>query len=170
MLHKHREQQAPEEQDSLQTRWSLPTRFADDNDEDAVALQNELELSWRDIVETFCAVSYRVNALGFLPGFTYLGGLPGPLQCRRLVTPRVRIPSSSVGIAGNQAGIYPMDSPGGWRILGRLPFTIFNAARPSPALFAPNDQITFIPVSQSHFDELAVDATRGDLDMRQFQQ
>ena len=152
------------------TAWCLPTLFVGERDEDAIALQNELGLSWDRVVETFCEVSYRVSALGFLPGFTYLGGLPAELHCRRLATPRVRIPSSSVAIAGQQAGIYPMDSPGGWRILGRLPFAIFDQTRESPALFLPNDRITFEPVSESHFGKLAQKADKGELNFDRFKQ
>ena len=152
------------------TAWCLPTLFVGERDEDAIALENELGLSWDQVIETFCKVSYRVSALGFLPGFTYLGGLPAELHCRRLATPRVRIPSSSVAIAGQQAGIYPMDSPGGWRILGRLPFTIFNQTNESPALFSPNDRITFEPISESHFGELAQKADKGALNLDRFKQ
>jgi len=152
------------------TAWCLPTLFVGERDEDAIALQNELGLSWDRVVETFCEVSYRVSALGFLPGFTYLGGLPAELHCRRLATPRVRIPSSSVAIAGQQAGIYPMDSPGGWRILGRLPFAIFDQTRESPALFSPNDRITFEPVSESQFGELAQKANKAALNLDRFKQ
>ena len=161
---------ASESAGSSATAWCLPTLFVGERDEDAIALQNELGLSWDQIVETFCEVSYRVSALGFLPGFTYLGGLPTALHCRRLTTPRVRIPSSSVAIAGQQAGIYPMDSPGGWRILGRLPFAIFNQTRELPALFVPNDRITFEPVSESLFSELAQIAAKGDLNLDRFKQ
>lgn len=150
--------------------WRLPTLFVGDSDEDAIALQSELGLSWRQILETFCKVSFRVSALGFLPGFTYLSGLPTELHCRRLASPRVRIPSSSVAIAGQQAGIYPMDSPGGWRILGRLPFAIFDPTRESPALFAPNDQIAFEPVSESLFGELARTADNDELNLDRFKQ
>jgi inhibitor of KinA len=152
------------------TAWRLPTLFVGERDEDAIALKNELGLSWDQVVETFCKVSYRVSALGFLPGFTYLGGLPAELHCRRLATPRVRIPSSSVALAGQQAGIYPMDSPGGWRILGRLPFAIFDQTRESPALFSPNDRITFEPVPESLFGELAQKADKGALNFDSFKQ
>ena len=152
------------------TAWCLPTLFVGERDEDAIALQNELGLSWDRVVETFCEVSYRVSALGFLPGFTYLGGLPTELHCRRLATPRVRIPSSSVAIAGQQAGIYPMDSPGGWRILGSLPFAIFDQTRESPALFSPGDVITFDPVSEALFEELAQKADKGALNLDRFKQ
>ena len=154
----------------ITTAWHLPTLFVGEDDEDAIALQEELGLSWDRVVETFCEVSYRVSALGFLPGFTYLGGLPTELHCRRLATPRVRIPSSSVAIAGQQAGIYPMDSPGGWRILGRLPFAIFDQNRESPALFSPNDRITFEPVSESLFGELSQKADKGVLTLDRFNQ
>ena len=152
------------------TAWCLPTLFVGERDEDAIALQNELGLSWDRVVETFCEVSYRVSALGFLPGFTYLGGLPAELHCRRLATPRVRIPSSSVAIAGQQAGIYPMDSPGGWRILGQLPFAIFDQTRESPALFSPGDVITFDPVSEARFVELSQEADKGALTLDRFKQ
>ena len=150
--------------------WCLPTLFVGDSDEDAIALQDELGRSWSQVIETFCEVSYRVSALGFLPGFTYLGGLPAELHCRRLATPRLRIPSSSVAIAGQQAGIYPMDSPGGWRILGRLPFAIFHQTRESPALFSPGDVITFEPVSELRFDELVRTADKGELNLDRFKQ
>ncbi len=150
--------------------WRLPTLFVGERDEDAIVLQNELGLSWDQVIKAFCKVSYRVSALGFLPGFTYLGGLPAELHCRRLATPRVRIPSSSVAIAGQQAGIYPLDSPGGWRILGRLPFAIFDQTRESPALFSTNDRITFESISESLFDELAQKADMGALNLDEFKQ
>ena len=153
-----------------QACWQLPTLFVDDRDEDARELQAELGLSWDRVVTTFCNATYRVNAIGFLPGFTYLGGLSDALYCRRLEVPKSRIPASSVAIAGNQAGIYPMDSPGGWRVLGRLPFAIFEPARPSPVLFSPHDQVTFISVSASYFNELLTSAEHGELRLDDFKQ
>ena len=153
-----------------QACWQLPTLFADNCDEEARALQEELGLSWDRVITTFCNAAYRVNAIGFLPGFTYLGGLSEALYCRRLEVPKIRIPASSVAIAGNQAGIYPMDSPGGWRVLGRLPFTIFEPARPSPVLFSPHDQVTFVSVSTSYFNELLASAEHGELRLDDFKQ
>ena len=153
-----------------QACWQLPTLFVNERDEDARELQEELGLSWDRVVATFCNATYRVNAIGFLPGFTYLGGLSDALHCRRLEVPKSRIPASSVAIAGNQAGIYPMDSPGGWRVLGRLPFAIFEPARPSPVLFSPHDQVTFISVSASYFNELLTSAEHGELRLDDFKQ
>lgn len=153
-----------------QACWQLPTLFIDERDEDARELQEELGLSWDRVVTTFCNAEYRVNAIGFLPGFTYLGGLSDALYCRRLEVPKSRIPASSVAIAGNQAGIYPMDSPGGWRVLGRLPFAIFEPTRPSPVLFSPHDQITFVSVSTSYFNELLASTRHGELRMDDFKQ
>jgi allophanate hydrolase subunit 1 len=75
-----------------------------------------------------------------------------------------------VAIAGNQAGIYPMDSPGGWRVLGRLPFAIFEPARPSPVLFSPHDQVIFVSVSASYFNELLTSAKHGELRLDDFKQ
>lgn len=150
--------------------WQLPTLFVDAGDEDARELQAELGLSWDRVVTTFCNATYRVNAIGFLPGFTYLGGLSDVLYCRRLGVPKNRIPASSVAIAGNQAGIYPMDSPGGWRVLGRLPFAIFEPSRPSPVLFSPHDQVTFVSVSASYFNELLLSAEHGELRLDDFKE
>ncbi|MGB1174924.1 MAG: carboxyltransferase domain-containing protein, partial [Luminiphilus sp.] len=97
---------------------------------------------------------YRVHAVGFLPGFTYLGNLPDALHCNRLRDPRATVPASSIAIAGTQAGIYPFDSPGGWRIIGRLPFTVFQAQADQPALFQANDRIRFEAVTSEVFGEL----------------
>ena len=153
-----------------QVCWQLPTLFVDERDEDARELQEELGLPWDRVVTTFCNAEYRVNAIGFLPGFTYLGGLSDALYCRRLEVPKSCIPASSVAIAGNQAGIYPMDSPGGWRVLGRLPFAIFEPTRPSPVLFSPHDQITFVSVSTSYFNELLESTRHGELRLDDFKQ
>ncbi len=86
--------------------------------------------------------------LGFTPGFAYLGLVPDALEAPRLATPRVRVPAGSVAVAGRQAGIYPVASPGGWRLLGRTSRLLFDPFRAEPALFAPGDRVRFIPVAE----------------------
>ena len=135
-------------------QWSLPACFDGSYALDCVALETELSQDWQSIVDCFCAAEYRVHAVGFLPGFTYLGNLPDALHCYRLRDPRATVPASSIAIAGTQAGIYPFDSPGGWRIIGRLPFTVFQAQADQPALFQVNDRIRFEAVTPEVFKEL----------------
>ncbi|MGB1350175.1 MAG: 5-oxoprolinase subunit B family protein [Luminiphilus sp.] len=138
----------------LGNQWSLPACFDEPYSLDRTALEGELSTDWQSIVDSFCAVEYRVHAVGFLPGFTYLGNLPKALHCNRMLDPRTKVPSSSIAIAGTQAGIYPFDSPGGWRIIGRLPFPVFQIQADQPALFHPNDRICFKAVTLESFIEL----------------
>ena len=135
-------------------QWSLPACFDAPYALDCAALERELSRDWQSIVDCFCAAEYRVHAVGFLPGFTYLGNLPDALHCTRLQNPRATVPASSIAIAGTQAGIYPFDSPGGWQIIGRLPFTVFNTQAHQPALFHANDLISFEAVTPEVFGEL----------------
>lgn len=96
--------------------------------------------------------TYRVQFIGFMPGFGYLTGLPPLLATPRLETPRVRVPAGSVGIAGDQTGIYPRESPGGWRLVGRTPLVLFDARRPRASLLAAGDRVRFVPISLAEFE------------------
>ena len=136
------------------SQWSLPACFDAPYALDCAAVKTELSQDWQSIVDCFCAAEYRVHAVGFLPGFTYLGNLPDKLHCNRLRDPRATVPASSIAIAGTQAGIYPFDSPGGWRIIGRLPFTVFQTQADQPALFQANDRIRFEAVTAEIFEAL----------------
>ena len=118
-------------------------------------------LSEREVVELHASVGYRVAFLGFMPGFAYLAGLPERLATPRLETPRVRVPAGSVGIAGDQAGIYPSESPGGWRLLGRTPLRMFDARRMPAALLGAGDRVRLVPITPDRFAELAR-ASGGD--------
>ena len=98
----------------------------------------------RDVVDIHSSAEYLVFFLGFCPGFPYLGGLPASIATPRLDVPRTLVPAGSVAIAGNQAGIYPVASPGGWRIIGRTPLGLFRADREPPALLAMGDRVRFV--------------------------
>ena len=89
--------------------------------------------------------------LGFTPGFAYMGGLDKRIATPRLKTPRKRVPAGSVGIAGEQTGIYPIESPGGWRLIGRTPLKLFNPKRDPPTLLLPGDRVKFIPIDHEEF-------------------
>ncbi len=107
------------------------------------------------VVELHTSRSYLAYMLGFKPGFSYLGVLDPKLAAPRLDVPRLRVPAGSVGIAGRQTGIYPVTSPGGWRILGRTPLRIFDPAREAPFLILPGDEVRFEPIGRRRFEQLA---------------
>jgi KipI family sensor histidine kinase inhibitor len=116
---------------------------ADGPDLDEVAALHDLRPN--DVVELHARAEYRVLFLGFAPGFAYLGGLPAPLVTPRRATPRTRVPAGSVGIAGEQTGVYPLAMPGGWQLIGRTETRLWDVTRHSPALLRPGDAVRFVP-------------------------
>ena len=127
-------------------------------DLDYVAEYNRLSVE--EVIKRHSAALYRIYAIGFAPGFCYLGGLDQSLHTPRLETPRTLVPAGSVGIAGGQTGIYPQDSPGGWRIIGRTAMTLFDADQAEPCPYRAGDNIRFQAVDEKSFHAmLAGDAT-----------
>lgn len=112
-------------------------------------------LDAKEVVRLHSGGDYHVFFLGFTPGFPYLGGLDPALAMPRRDTPRTTVEAGSVGIGGPQTGIYPMASPGGWRIIGRTPLRLFDHSRSSPCLLAPGDTVRFVPVSAEEFARLS---------------
>jgi inhibitor of KinA len=112
------------------------------------------KLTPADVVRIHSETEYVVYMIGFIPGFPYMGKVSDAIATPRLETPRVKIPARSVGIAGNQTGIYPYESPGGWRIIGRTPLELFNPYREQPALFQPGDRVRFKPISVKEYEAL----------------
>jgi len=102
-------------------------------------------LSPEEVVELHAGSGYTVAFVGFLPGFAYLLGLDARLHVPRLAEPRTRVPAGSVAIAGPYSGVYPHESPGGWRLLGRTAAALFDAERTPPALLAVGDRVRFVP-------------------------
>lgn len=121
-------------------------------DLESISKHSGLEVS--EIIKIHSQKTYALYFIGFLPGFLYLGDVDKRIQTPRHKTPRQQVEKGSVGIAENQTGIYPMNSPGGWQIIGRTPIDIFNAKNDPPSLFQAGDQIKFYPISQSEFEEI----------------
>jgi inhibitor of KinA len=94
---------------------------------------------------------YSVQAVGFAPGFAYLSGLPETIHTPRRATPRTSVPAGTVGIGGEQTGVYPLATPGGWNLIGRTPLRMFDAARETPALLRVGDRVRFRAISQEKF-------------------
>ena len=108
-----------------------------------------------EIINIHSTNTYRVYMMGFSPGFPYMGILPGSIATPRKNQPRLKIPAGSVAIAGNQTSIYPLESPGGWNIIGRTPLKLFNKENIKPFLLNTGDKIKFIPISKEKFNESA---------------
>ena len=113
-------------------------------------------LTASEVVSRHSATDYRVFFLGFTPGFPYLGGLDSSLAMPRRETPRTRVDAGSVAIGGEQTGIYPSASPGGWRIIGRTPLSLFKHDRQPSCLLAPGDALRFLPITGAEFGALLV--------------
>jgi inhibitor of KinA len=114
------------------------------------------------VVALHAAPIYRIHLLGFTPGFPYLGVLDPLLTVPRLEVPRSRIPPGSVAIGGGQTGVYPIESPGGWRLVGRTPLRLFDPLRPHPFLLAAGDGLRFVPITSEAFEAAAARAAAGD--------
>lgn len=111
-------------------------------------------LSREEIIAIHSGVDYKIYMMGFLPGFVYLGGLDPRICAPRLQTPRTRIEPGSVGIGGNQTGVYPVASPGGWRILGCTPLKFYDPDREKPILCRAGQYLRFVPISRAEYERL----------------
>jgi inhibitor of KinA len=123
----------------------IPVRYGGEAGPDLAAVAAEVGSRPQDLVALHAGTLYEVLFLGFAPGFPYLGVLPDRLVVPRLATPRTRVPAGSVGIAGRLTGIYPQDSAGGWRILGRTEVRLFRPLGDEPARLRPGDRVRFVP-------------------------
>ena len=112
------------------------------------------DLTPEQVIAIHSGRDYLIYMLGFTPGFPYLGGMDPRIATPRLKTPRTRIPAGSVGIAGEQTGVYPLDSPGGWQLIGRTPLALFDPGRAEPFLLSAGDKVRFCPILPEQFEEI----------------
>ncbi len=145
----------------LGTEAHLPTRvvripvcYGGELGPDLQFVAEHAGLPSEDVVHLHSAAHYVVHFLGFSPGFGYLDGLPTQLECPRMESPRTRVAAGSVGIAGRQSGVYPLESPGGWRLIGRTPLRMFDPLANPPTRLEPGDKVQFVAINRAEFDEL----------------
>jgi KipI family sensor histidine kinase inhibitor len=122
----------------------VPVNYGGNCGPDLPAVAQFAGCSEADVVQLHTRVNYRVYMLGFLPGFAYMGSVDSRIAMPRLETPRMRVAAGSVGIAGSQTGIYPCDTPGGWRIIGQTSLKVFDATNSDPFLFKAGDRVRFV--------------------------
>lgn len=113
------------------------------------------KLSVEEVIRLHASATYTAYFLGFVPGFAYLGGLPAELATLRLPSPRKTVPAGSVAIGGNQTGVYPTATPGGWRLIGKTPLKLFDPAPAHSSFFETGDQVRFIPITAEEFARAA---------------
>lgn len=139
---------------------TIPVLYGGEAGPDLPALAERAGLSVEEAIALHASVEYRVYMLGFSPGFPYLGMVPDAIAAPRLPEPRINVPAGSVGIAGRQTGIYPQDSPGGWRVIGRTPLVLYDPARTEPFLLEPGDRVRFVPIDRREFDRVKEELKR----------
>ena len=136
----------------------VPVCYEDEFGLDLRAVADHASITPDEVIRLHSSGEYRVAAVGFTPGFPYMAGLPPELATPRRATPRTSVPAGSVAIGGSQAGIYPMNSPGGWHIIGRTPLKLFDVASDRPALLRAGDRVRFRQITSEEFRATGADA------------
>lgn len=131
--------------------FEIPVCYGGEYGPDIENIAQHAGLSVDEVIKIHSSRDYLIYMLGFLPGFTYLGGLDERIHTPRLANPRVKINAGSVGIGGSQTGIYPLDSPGGWQLMGMTPVKTYDPDREVPILVEAGDYIRFVPVSEEEY-------------------
>jgi KipI family sensor histidine kinase inhibitor len=129
----------------------IPVRYGGEDGPDLEEVARLTRRSCEEVIAIHSGADYLVYFLGFSPGFPYLGGMPEAIAVPRLDTPRRSVPAGSVAIGGRQTGVYPMASPGGWRIIGRTDLRLFDAEAEAPVLLRMGDHVRFVPISGAGF-------------------
>lgn len=142
--------------------FRLPVCYGGEMGPDLPYVAEHNRLTEEEVIAIHAQATYLVYMIGFLPGFPYLGGMSPKIATPRLSEPRTKIPAGSVGIAGDQTGIYPLESPGGWRLIGRTPIELFTPQNEPPVLLAMGDFVNFFPISAKEFQGIRTQVERGE--------
>ncbi|MDR3341594.1 MAG: 5-oxoprolinase subunit PxpB [Treponema sp.] len=146
----------------------IPVLYGGDTGPDLDFIAHHTGLDREEVIRLHSSVEYLIYMIGFTPGFPYLGGMPKELTTPRLQKPRTLIPAGSVGIAAAQTGIYSVESPGGWQLLGRTPVRIFDCEREQPFLLSAGQYLKFCPISEGEYASIAQAAEDGAYHPRRY--
>ena len=132
----------------------IPTLYGGEYGPDIDFVAENAKMSKEEVIKIHSGTDYLVYMMGFIPGFTYLGGLDERIATPRLKSPRLKIDPGSVGIAGSQTGMYPLESPGGWQLIGRTPLKLFDDTKEPPVFIQAGDYIRYVPIDQKEYDRI----------------
>ncbi|UOF92831.1 5-oxoprolinase subunit PxpB [Fodinisporobacter ferrooxydans] len=132
----------------------IPVCYGGDLGPDLEDVAGHNQLSVEEVIQIHSSAEYLTYMVGFAPGFPYLGGLSERIATPRRKTPRVSIPAGSVGIAGMQTGVYPIETPGGWQLIGRTPIRLFRPEQSPPTRIQAGNMIRFRPISRAEYEQL----------------
>jgi KipI family sensor histidine kinase inhibitor len=139
----------------------IPVCYGGEYGEDLSNVSSHNNITDDEVVKIHTSKEYLIYMIGFTPGFPYLGGMDERIATPRLSKPRIKIVGGSVGIAGAQTGVYPVDSPGGWQIIGRTPLKLYDALREKPILLKTGDYIKFTSISKEEFISIEEKIEKG---------
>ena len=139
----------------------IPVFYGGELGPDLDFVANYNQLSSEEVVKIHSSEEYLIYMIGFTPGFPYVGGMSEKISTPRLQTPRTQITAGSVGIAANQTGIYPVESPGGWQLIGRTPLRLFDYRKENPFLLDAGHYLSFKPIDQNEFKKISNEVSTG---------
>lgn len=134
--------------------WRIPVCYAISHAPDLEDVARRTGLSTEEVIRLHCGTRYHIYMIGFVPGFPYMGDLPPALALPRRTDPRTRVPPGSIAIASGMTAIYPLESPGGWHLIGTTPVRLFDPRWPRPALLGPGDAVQFEPITAVEFEAI----------------
>lgn len=155
-----------ETKNTVKKIFHIPVCYSQEFAPDIEEVAKHANISVDEVIEFHSSPDYLIDMLGFLPGFAYLGGLDKRLFTPRLKIPRTSIPAGSVGIGGSQTGLYPLSSPGGWRLIGRTPIKPYDPSRETPVLYEAGDYLHFDPISPEKYQAIEAKVEAGSYEFK----
>ncbi len=146
----------------------IPVCYSDEYGKDLVNVASYNKLTKDEVINIHTKRKYLIYMIGFTPGFAYLGGMDEKIATPRLSKPRIKINAGSVGIAGAQTGIYPVESPGGWQIIGRTPIRLFDKQKENPFLLEAGNYIKFVNISKKEYEKIEREVLEKVYDIRTY--
>lgn len=147
-------------------KWCLPVLYGGAAGPDLEEVATRCQISAEEVITRHCQTELEIGIMGFLPGLAYMTGLDSVLHLPRRSEPRTHVPGGSVAIAMDQTVIYPLDSPGGWNLIGKMPIPLFDAKRPEPVLLRAGEKISFRAITPAEYDALQLACANGQLPIR----
>lgn len=144
--------QFPEGSETQSNIIEIPVCYGGEFGPDLEIVARQNNLSKQEVIDIHVSGDYTVHMIGFAPGFPFVGGMSDKIATPRKASPRLQIPSGSVGIAGGQTGVYPIETPGGWQLIGRTPTKLFRPDKEIPILLKAGDSIRFFPISEEAYN------------------